>query len=100
MLNDWFSFDTELLHENFLEAARTRTYKRYSQVLVRFLLKTIPQSPDFKTENFSKLTLIRLGYRCMIFCITTIICLLILVISATTHQKHSLPRIALRILLV
>ena len=52
MLNDWFSFDNELIHGNLLEAARTRTYKRYSQVLVRFL-KTIPQSPDFKTENFS-----------------------------------------------
>jgi hypothetical protein len=54
MLNDWLSFDNELLHGKLLEAARTQTCKRYSQVLVRFLPKDIPQSPDFNKENISK----------------------------------------------
>lgn len=53
-MNDWLTFDNELLHGKLLEAARTRTYKQYSQVLVRFHPKAIPQSPDFNTENFSK----------------------------------------------
>jgi hypothetical protein len=54
MLNDWLSFDNDSLQGRLLEAARTRTYDRYSQVLVRSLPKAIRQSPDFNTENFSK----------------------------------------------
>ena len=55
MVNDWLSFDNDLVQEMLLEAARPRTREQYSQELVRFLLKAIPQSPDINAENFSKI---------------------------------------------
>ena len=55
MVNDWLSFDNEFVQEMLLEAARPRTREQYSQELVRFLLKAIPQSPEINTDNFSKI---------------------------------------------
>lgn len=54
MVNDWLSFPNELVQEMLLEAARPRTREQYSQELIRFLIKTIPQSPDINAENFNK----------------------------------------------
>ena len=55
MVNDWLTFDNDLVQEMLLEAARPRTRDQYSQELVRFLLKAIPQSPDINVENFNKI---------------------------------------------
>ena len=55
MVNDWLSFDNDLVQDMLLEAARPRTREQYSQELVRFLLKAIPQTPDINANNFSKL---------------------------------------------
>lgn len=55
MVNDWLTFDNDLVQEMLLEAARPRTRDQYSQELVRLLLKAIPQSPDINVENFNKI---------------------------------------------
>ena len=44
MVNDWLTFDNDLVQEMLLEAARPRTRDQYSQELVRLLIKAIPQS--------------------------------------------------------
>jgi hypothetical protein len=54
MVNDWLSFDNDLVQDMLLEAARPRTREQYSQELVRFLLKAVPQFPEINAENFSK----------------------------------------------
>ena len=53
MVNDWLLFDNDLVQDMLLKAARPRTREQYSQELVRFLLKAIPQSPDINADNFS-----------------------------------------------
>lgn len=55
MVNDWLSFDNELVQDMLLEAVRPRTREQYSHELVRLLLKTIPQYPEINAENFSKI---------------------------------------------
>ena len=44
MVNDWLTFDNDLVQEMLLEAARPRTRDQYSQELLRLLIKAIPQS--------------------------------------------------------
>ena len=55
MVNDWLTFDNDLVLEMLLEAARPRTRDQYFQELVRLLLKAIPQSSDINVENFNKI---------------------------------------------
>lgn len=54
MVNDWLSFDNDLVQDMLLEAVRPRTREQYSQELVRLLVKAIPQFPEINAENFAK----------------------------------------------
>ena len=54
MVNDWISFDNDLVQDMLLEAVRPRTGEQYSQELVRLLVKAIPQFPEINAENFAK----------------------------------------------
>jgi hypothetical protein len=55
MVNDWLSFDNDLVQEMLLEAVRPRTRVQYSQELVVLLFKSVPQLTDINVDNFSKL---------------------------------------------
>ena len=55
MVEDWLSFTNSTVQEILIEAARPRTKELYSRELILFLGKSIPQSPDINTDNFSKL---------------------------------------------
>ena len=54
MVNDWLSFDNDLVQDMLLEAVRPRTREQYSQELVRLLVKAIPQFPEINPENCAK----------------------------------------------
>ena len=54
MVEDWLSFSNSTVQEILIEAARPRTKELYSRELILFLGKSIPQSPDINTDNFSK----------------------------------------------
>ena len=55
MVNDWLSFDNDLVQDMLLEAVRPRTRIQYSRELVVLLFNAVPQSTDITVENFSKI---------------------------------------------
>ena len=54
IVNDWLSYENDLVQDMLLEAVRPRTREQYSQELVRLLVKGIPQFPEINAENFCK----------------------------------------------
>ena len=55
MVNDWLSFDNDVVQEMLLEAVRPRTRVQYSQELVVLLFNSVPQLTEINVENFSRL---------------------------------------------
>ena len=55
MVNDWLSFDNDLVQEMLLEAVRPRTRVQYSRELVVLLFNSVPQLTEINVDNFSKL---------------------------------------------
>jgi hypothetical protein len=55
LLEDWFSFNNDSIQAMILEACRPRSRVEYSEQLVLFLGKCIPQSPIINSENFQPL---------------------------------------------
>jgi hypothetical protein len=55
MVNDWLSFDNDLVQDMLLEAVRPRTRVQYSRELVVHLFNAVPQLTEINVENFSKL---------------------------------------------
>lgn len=55
MVNDWLSFDNDLVQDMLLEAVRPRTRVQYSQEIVVLLLNATHQLTEITVENFSKI---------------------------------------------
>ena len=55
MVNDWLSFDNDVVQDMLLEAVRPRTRVQYSQELVVLLFNSVPQLTEINVENFSRL---------------------------------------------
>lgn len=55
MVNDWLSFDNDLVQDMLLEAVRPRTRVQYSQEIVVLLLNATHHLTEITVENFSKI---------------------------------------------